>query len=165
MGSMYLATPPTDPMLSQDATIVLALARTSLPFAPTRSEEAERWLRVLRMHGQVATALQALGVAESPLEGPSNDGPAHTRWQHGRRHDETVIDVCSRAAEFATRTGSDTVDTVHILFAVIAIYGWVIDHELHRRGTSRDEVLTRLAGAAAGGGVDHRPTNLERQLR
>ncbi len=133
---------------SQDAAVVLALARTSLPFAGSSGEEAERWLRVLRMHGQVAIALQALGVAESPLGGPSNVSPAQTRWQRVRRHEETVTDVCSCAVELATRTGADTVGTVHVLFAVIAIYGWVFDHELYRRGTSREEVLAELAGRA-----------------
>src|SRR3954468_22182639 len=55
-------------ILSQDAAIVLALAETAVPFACSIEDEAERWVRVLRLHGQVGRALQALGVGEAPLE-------------------------------------------------------------------------------------------------
>ena len=53
--------------LSQDAALVVALAGTAMPFAHSAEDEAERWLRALRLHGQVGAALQALGVGESPL--------------------------------------------------------------------------------------------------
>src|SRR5256885_4504330 len=53
--------------LSQDAAIVLALAETAIPFAVSREDEAERWVRLLRLHGQVGLALQSLGVGEAPL--------------------------------------------------------------------------------------------------
>src|SRR4051794_32410652 len=53
--------------LSQDGAIVLGLAATAVPFATSLEDEAERWLRVLRMHGQVGAVLQALGVPEGPL--------------------------------------------------------------------------------------------------
>ena len=55
------------PALAPDAAIVLGIASTAMPFARTPHEEVERWLRVLRMHGQVGIALQALGVSEQPL--------------------------------------------------------------------------------------------------
>lgn len=134
------------PKMSPDATLVLALARTSLPFAMCRTQEAERWLRVLRMHGQVGAALQALGVPEGPLEGASDGRPAHGRFEDGRRHDETVARVCCSALELARQSGAETVGTVHILYAVLAVYGWAFDHELYRRGTCRDEVFAELAG-------------------
>src|SRR3954471_4938489 len=54
--------------LSQDAAIVLALADTAIPFAASREDEAERWVRVLRLHGQVGGVLQALGIGAAPLE-------------------------------------------------------------------------------------------------
>ena len=62
--------------LSQDAAIVLGLAATALDFAHGREDEAERWLRVLRMHGQVGEALQGLGVSEAPLMTAAR--PTHT---------------------------------------------------------------------------------------
>jgi hypothetical protein len=138
------AIPP--PRLSQDARIVLALGRTSLPFATCRTQEAERWLRVLRMHGHVGAALQSLGVPERRLEGASDAWPAQGRWEDGRRHDATVARVCCSAVDFARQSGAKSVGTVHILFAVLAIYGWAFDHELYRRGTCRDEVFAALAG-------------------
>ena len=55
----------TDPVLSQDAAIVLALADTAVPYACSIEDEAERWVRVLRVHGQVGRALQSLGVGEA----------------------------------------------------------------------------------------------------
>ena len=63
--------------LSQDAAIVLALADTAVPFAFSPEDEAERWVRVLRMHGWVGAALQSLGVGEAPLETPAQ--PASVR--------------------------------------------------------------------------------------
>ena len=139
-------TSPPAPALSQDARIVLALASTSLPFAMCRAQEAERWLRVLRTAGDVGAALRSLGVPEGPLEGPS-DVPA-ARWPgEGRRdHEEIVARVCCRALDFARQSGAETVGTVHVLLAVLAVYGWAFDHELYRRGTCRDEVLAELAG-------------------
>ena len=47
--------------LSQDAALVVALAGTAMPFAHSAEDEAERWLRALRLHGQVGATLQALG--------------------------------------------------------------------------------------------------------
>jgi hypothetical protein len=57
------------PALAPDAAMTLAIASTAMPFARTPEAEVERWLRVLRMNGQVGIALQALGVSEAPLPG------------------------------------------------------------------------------------------------
>ena len=57
---------------------MVALAGTAMPFAHSAEDEAERWLRALRLHGQVGAPLQALGVGESPLMTGSEaevDGP------------------------------------------------------------------------------------------
>lgn len=112
-----------------------------------RTEEAERWLRVLRTHGQAGAALRSLGVPEAPLEeGASNRWPAGGRRKDARHHDETVARVCCCALDFARQSGAAIVGTVHILFAVFAVYGWTFDRALYRRGTCRDEVLEELAG-------------------
>src|SRR4029079_12272312 len=50
--------------LSQDAALVVALAGTAIPFAHSAEDEAERWLRAMRLHGQVGSILQALGVGQ-----------------------------------------------------------------------------------------------------
>src|SRR5205807_6078330 len=51
-----------------DTALVLGMASTALPFAGSREEQAERWLRILRMYGDSGAILQRLGVSEGPLE-------------------------------------------------------------------------------------------------
>jgi hypothetical protein len=57
--------------------MAVALAATALPFARSGSEEAERWLRILRVNGSVGNAMQALGMPEEPfldgIERPADD--------------------------------------------------------------------------------------------
>ena len=128
--------------LSQDAAVVLALARTAVPFASSAQEEAERWLRVLRMHGQVGCALQALGVGEAPLEAAA-EAPLSERRNRTPFRDP-IEDAQARAFAFARRRGARAVSTVDVLFAVLYLYGPAFDRELYRRGASRDELLARL---------------------
>ena len=59
------------PALAPDAAMVLGIASTAMPFARNREAEAERWLRLLRLHGEVGIALQALGVSETSLPLPA----------------------------------------------------------------------------------------------
>jgi hypothetical protein len=54
-----------------------------MPFARTPEEEVERWLRVLRLHGQVGIALQALGVSEVPLPGVEHHPDQHQQPSAG----------------------------------------------------------------------------------
>ena len=56
------------------AKIAVALAATAMPFASTHCEEAERWLRILRVNGAVGNAMQALGLPEEPFEMPAARG-------------------------------------------------------------------------------------------
>ena len=85
---------------SQDAAIVLALADTAVPFASSPEDEAERWVRVLRLHGLVGTALQSLGVGEAPLETTAQ--PASFRLLRKRPLGEDIVEIVSiRAHELA----------------------------------------------------------------
>jgi hypothetical protein len=136
----------TTPTLSQDAAIVLGLADTAVPFAMSTDDEAERWVRVLRMHGQVGSAMQALGVGEAPLESPAQ-GPAAVRVLRRRElGDDIVATVAESAAYLARKSDSPTVGTVHVLFAVLAHYGRTFDRALYVRGTTREELLERISG-------------------
>ena len=47
--------------LSEDAAIVLALADTAVPFAGSPEDEAERWVRVLRLHVEFNDGIVRLG--------------------------------------------------------------------------------------------------------
>jgi hypothetical protein len=132
--------------LSEDAAIVLALAETAVPFASSEQDEAERWVRVLRMHGQVGSSLQALGVGEAPLESPAQ--PPAMRMLGARPPGQCPVDsIAQRAGRFASGRGSNVIATVDILFAVFQAYGGTFDRELYVRGTTREELIERLAGS------------------
>jgi hypothetical protein len=129
--------------LSQDAAIVLGLARTAVPFASSFEDEAERWVRVLRMHGQVGLAMQKLGVGEAPLETPA--APRAVRITR-RRDDKArvVAEVEQRSIELAAERGGQLVSTVDVFFAVLDVYGGAFDRALYSRGTTRIELIAEL---------------------
>lgn len=130
---------------SQDAAIVLGLAGTAMSFAHSREDEAERWLRVLRMHGRVGEALQALGVPEAPLMTYARPTPSPAAASPASG--DPVDAICRRAVRLSTARAADRVATVDLLFAVLATYGQAFDRALYIRGTSREELLERLVSA------------------
>jgi len=132
--------------LSQDAAIVLGLAGTAMGFAHSREDEAERWLRVLRMHGRVGEVLQALGVPEAPLMTYARPAPSPTAAPPAGG--DPVDAICRRAVRLANLRAADRVCTLELLFAVLATYGQAFDRALYVRGTSRDELLERLGLAS-----------------
>jgi hypothetical protein len=136
-------TQPAQIPLSQDAALVVALAGTALPFAHSAEDEAERWLRAMRLHGQVGKVLQALGVGEAPLttetEGP--EGQTHITPPMGT---EVLDQVAHRAGEIAAERDAETAGTAELLLAVFEVYGQLFDHALYVRGTSRDELVEHL---------------------
>lgn len=142
--------PPNQPPLSQDAALVAALAGTAMPFSHSAEDQAERWLRVLRLHGEVGAAMQALGVGEAPLMTRSEPQPAHS--VSPPLGDEAVDRVVTRAAELAFERQSQSVCTVDLLFALFEIYGGLIDRALYVRGSSRKELLDRLPREHVEGG-------------
>ena len=136
--------------LSQDATLVVALAGTAMPFAHSAEDEAERWLRALRLHGEVGTSLQALGVGEAPLMTGSEaeEGGPGTPAQGAE-----VLDEVTRLADgFAAARDAETIGTADLLFGVFEVYGKLFDRVLYLRGTSREELTERLVGAGVSPG-------------
>jgi hypothetical protein len=131
--------------LSQDAAIVLGLAGTAMNFAHSREDEAERWLRVLRLHGRVGEALQALGVPEAPLMTYARPAPSPATVPPASG--DPVDAICRRAVRLSNARAADRVGTLDLLFAVLATYGHAFDRELYIRGTSREELLERLVSA------------------
>ena len=132
------------PRISQDAAIVLALADTAVPFAGSLEDEAERWVRVMRMHGQVGVALQAIGVGEAPLESPVAGPDERSRKALGK---QAVAAVGEVAGALTRERGANVVTTVDVLFAAMELYGRAFDRALYVRGASREELIERLAGA------------------
>ena len=134
--------------LSQDAALVVALAGTAIPFAHSAEDEAERWLRAMRLHGQVGSILQALGVGEAPLM----TGSEHEHSEgHGTPNlGPNVLEQVTECAEqFAVAREAETVGTPDILFAVLEVYDKLFDRALYLRGTSREELVERLTASAA----------------
>lgn len=132
----------TTPRLSQDAAIVLGLARTAVPFAAGREDEAERWVRVLRLHGQVGLAMQSLGLGEAPLESPA--APQAVRLSQKRDTTMAVDQVEGRALELAAERRAQLLSTVDIFFALLDIYGYSFERALYARGTTRLELIQEL---------------------
>jgi hypothetical protein len=128
-----------------DAALVLGMASTAIPFAHSREAEAERWLRILRLHGEAGATLQSLGVSEAPLEEfeeSEDDAPAAAS-------DDVVARVGEAAAVSASGRGAACFGTNDVLVAVIDVYGSDFNHVLRAHGTDRDEVLGRINPLAA----------------
>jgi hypothetical protein len=144
------AQPATDahPAPDTDAAMVLGMAATAMPFARSREDQAERWLRILRLYGKAGAVLQALGVSEGPLE------PAHHGEDagHADRASEIAPDVIAKvtaqAIALASARGTHALDTTDVLVAVMRVYGSDFDRVLCVHGTDRDEVLERLGQQA-----------------
>ena len=130
---------------SRDAAIVIGLAGTAMPFATSRRAEAERWLRILRLYGESAQILQALGIGEGPIESSPEHVPNEDRTTRRELGDRVVQEVADHAVRLATMRGTPMLGTLDILFAVLAIYGSDFDRALYVRGSSRDELLGALA--------------------
>ncbi len=128
-----------------DSALVLGMASTAIPFARSREEQAERWLRILRLNGEAGAALQALGVSEAPLEGPS----IHEEERPAAGSEDVVARVGDVAAAGAGRRQAHCFTTIDVLLAVIDVYGQDFNEVLRTHGTDRQEVLERLHPLAA----------------
>jgi hypothetical protein len=148
------------PALAPDTAMVLGIASTAMPFARTPKAAAERWLRVLRLHGEVGVALQALGVSEGPLEEPGELGKGADGEQVGRAsvdQEEAVERVTEKAIDIAGQRGASEVATTDVLMAVMHVYGADFDRVLRAHGTDRDELIEQLSANALAS-CDSHPT-------
>lgn len=134
-----------------DTAMALGLASTALPFARGCEEEAERWLRILRLHGQAGVALQALGVGEERLAPPagaegSAAGDEQAQAGEPRRERDPVTEVSDLAVRLADGRDADCVQTIDLLVAVMRVYGRDFERALEAHGTDRAELVERLTG-------------------
>ncbi len=135
------------PVPDIDASMVIGMASTAIPFARSREDQAERWLRILRMHGEAGIALHELGVSEGPAAGEQAHHEADSSQPPA---EENVVDhVGQAAARAAEERGSHAVQTRDVLVAVMEVYGEDFDHVLSVHGTDRSEVVQRLSLQAA----------------
>lgn len=133
------------PSLSNDAAMVVGLAGTALPFAESPAAEAERWLRVLREHGETAAWLRELGVSEGPVEAAAAAGAGAPAER------DPVTAVTERAAGHARERGAGTVETADLLLGVMDVYGPDFDRVLEAHGVRRDSVLGRVRAETGAG--------------
>jgi anti-sigma B factor antagonist len=127
-----------------DAAMALGLASTAMPFASSRRAEALRWLRILRLHGEAARVLCALGVGETPLGDASAEAVESATATE--RDDRDAVNVVSElAVRLARKRAAASVGTGDILLAAMRFYGPDFDRVLAAHGTDRDEVIARLA--------------------
>jgi hypothetical protein len=137
-------TPAADtPSYCGSAKIAVALAATAMPFASTHCEEAERWLRILRVNGAVGNAMQALGLPEEPFEAcppDEDDGPPHPG---------SVDGVIAAAAHEMNERGGEAITTEDLFVGVRAVYGSAFERVLAVRGTTSSEVLELVERRAA----------------
>jgi hypothetical protein len=131
------------PTFCGSAKIAVALAATAMPFASTHWEEAERWLRILRVNGAVGNAMQALGLPEEPFEASpplDHDDPA----QPG-----SVDAVIAASVDEMHERHGDAITTEDLFVGVRNVYGPVFERVLEARGTTSGEVLELVARRAA----------------
>jgi hypothetical protein len=136
------------PVLAPDAAIVLGIASTAMPFARTPEAEVERWLRLLRLHGQVGSALQALGVSEGALAEPGALPARESAVAAGSDalNDRDAVErVTEQAVRVAGERGTRAIATTDVLIAVMRVYGESFDRALQAHGSDRDELLEKLA--------------------
>jgi anti-sigma B factor antagonist len=128
-----------------DAAMALGLASTAMPFAASRRAEALRWLRILRLHGEAARVLCALGVGETPLGDVERSDAVEPAAEPERDERDSVGVVSELAVRLARKRAASTVGTGDILLAAMRFYGPDFDRVLAAHGTDRDEVIARLA--------------------
>lgn len=134
--------------LSEDAALVAALAGTAMSFSHSAEDQAERWLRALRLHGQVGTAMQALGVGEAPLMTRSDPVP-DVGGVTPPLGDDAVDRVVKLACEHATVRGAGAVCTTDLLHALFEVYDGLIGRALYLRGASKEELLQQLEAVSS----------------
>lgn len=130
--------------VASDAAIALGIASTAMPFARTPEDEAERWLRILRLHGEAGAVLQALGVSEGRLREPVHEAGLARATAAGEQRADPVERVVDEAVRIATRRGCPGVATTDLLLGVMCVYGEDFDSVLQAHGTDRDELMQRL---------------------
>jgi len=139
-------TPPIAALpLNTDAAIALGLASTAMPFAASRRAEALRWVRILRLQGEAARVLCALGVGESPLRDVAAVGAPDPAAEDHREGRDSIAAVSELAVRLARSRGASMIGTGDLLLAVMRFYGPEFDAVLAEHGTDRDEVTARLA--------------------
>lgn len=136
--------PPAVPPLTADAALILGIASTAMPFAQSDEDQVERWLRVLRRHGEAGVVLASLGLSDAPL---GEVRPDEAPEPSVAADPDVLAAVTEQAGRIATQRGGARTATTDVLLAVMHIYGATFDRVLAAHGADIDELATRVAGA------------------
>jgi anti-sigma B factor antagonist len=134
--------------LTADAALMLGIASTAMPFAQSSEDQAERWLRALRNHGESGAILASLGLSETAITDPEYDADADGP-PAGRGDPDAVSIVTDEATRISAERGAPKVGTLHVLTAVIVVYGPTFYRALAAHGVDPAELRARVAGAEA----------------
>jgi anti-sigma B factor antagonist len=135
---------PAQLPLGSDATIVIGLAATALPFAESTVDELRRWLRILSAHGEAGRALRCVGLTD---EGPVSSVAGRLDATGPAVHADSLTRVDAAAAAIAADRQAASVSSVDLLLAVMTVYGDAFDHELRARGTSTVDLIDCLGSS------------------
>jgi anti-anti-sigma factor len=141
--------PPAEratPALTADAALMLGIASTAMPFAQSAEDQAERWLRALRNHGESGAILASLGLSETAREDPEHDADADADAPE-RGDPDAVVTVSDAAGRIAMERGAPKLGTLDVLMAVSQFYGPIFYRVLAAHGVDPAELTARLAGA------------------
>ena len=133
-------------VLSGDAALVVGLAATAMPFAHTAEDQAESWLRTLRLHGDVGSALASLGMSEEQLVARAL--PASECVGTAVPEGDVIERVVRSAMEFTIARGGQRTGTGDLLFALFDTYGRTLDRALFMHGITRSQVFDALTDAS-----------------
>jgi anti-sigma B factor antagonist len=136
--------PKSPPPPSTDTALLLGIAATAMPFAQSVEEQAERWLRALRRHGEAGALLASFGVREEPVSHLDEHGdPRPSRLDDA----DPVTMVTEHAGHVALVRGSARVTTIDVLTAVSEVYGEAFARALRVHGVPPEELAEGLADA------------------
>ena len=124
--------------LTSRAAIIAAVASTAIPFARTRTEQASRWLRILRGDSDAAIALMSLVGSDHPqLESDRGSRPLLSP--------DTIVE---QAARFAEPRGA-AAGGLDILAAVLQAYRDELQPALEPDLAAYDAFIEQLSSASA----------------
>lgn len=134
----------SSPALAPDAAVALGIASTAMAFARTPEAMLERWLRILRLHGDAGVALQGLGVGEDRLQVDAQSVECAGSASGRLAFTDAAEQVGEKSREIAREHGEGLITTKHLLLAVMSLYGAEFDRVLQAHGCDRSELMQRL---------------------
>jgi hypothetical protein len=124
--------------------MALGIATTAMSFARSAESQAERWLRILRGHGDAGVILASLGISDEPAtpEAEPQGGPAGGSVE--RTDPDPVASVTRSACRLAEERQASTVQSSDLLEAVKLAYGSAFERVLARHATERTGLIGQL---------------------